>query len=470
MKRLFTLILAAAVCGGVCLAEEYSYLPLKETYYNYADGTWYENFRVEYTVDDASRLYSSSHIIPAPGTQKFEERVQTTFDNLNRAKQRLAMRYDAASDTWQNVDKQEYAYDDVVLTYPIVYLSYRWTENAWVESYGQKKEIARNDKGIVVSNTNLMPVSGGGYAAVDKTVCATSSDGSVITAIKYYYRPTYIFGSTLEEGYDLRDIVWHSTDGQYLSFNPTEMSDENNRMSYARLYIGGEPAGELTGEYRDGGYMFKMINSLTGESTEKEFAITDPLTGSYRSVTTETKLEYTDDISDLNGDGIINDDDRMLRSRTTEMAYTFDEHGRTIEERTKILRDGAVQAEYISVFENIYDEANHATQRTVYTKQTADSEPVPASRICYSDFYDFSAGVGEVVADAKAAVSVAGRTLTVSGAAASTLTVVTLDGKTVATAAGEGSYTVALDGLAAGVYVAAVRTGGGTVTAKIALR
>ena len=241
-------------------------------------------------------------------------------------------------------------------------------------------------------------------------------------------------------------------------------------MSYAKVYIGGEQVGELTGEYTDSGDSFKFANEVTQEYYEYTVTITDSLTGSRRIVTTNRKLDYTDDYSDLNGDGIINEEDKILRSSTFEGEYTINEEGRALSQHEKWFRDGVMTAEFQYVYEYEYDADNHVTQQTLYGRPSGESELKLESRTCYSEFYELSAGVDEVVAGPKASVSVAGRTLTVSGTAASTLTVVALDGRTVATASGEGSYSVALDGLASGVYVAAVSTGADTVTAKIMLR
>lgn len=466
------MLLATAVCGSVGQAATPTYLPLKETQYNYdaAKDAWVEFYRAEYTVDDVCRRYATTHIIPAATPDWPEELVKFTFDDKNRNKEKLTMRRDAATNSWLNYDKREYAYDDVVPGYTILNRGYYWNETSWFESWGQVWVITRNDKGVVVSNVEFSGDATQRDEPVAKTVCATSSDGTVVTAVKYYSRAAYIPGSTLEPVCELRDIVWHTTDGQYLDLTPSAIGDKNNRMSYAKVYSDGEEAGELTASYTDGGYSFKLSNDVKQEYTEYEYTVTDPLTGSYRMVNTEKKLEYTDDVSDINGDGIINENDKILRSTVVEMEYAYNEEGRIILQHTKWYRDDVMTGESHYVYEYEYDADGHVTMQKAYYRQLGDSELMLLFRKCYSDFYDISTAVGEVVAEAKASVSVAGRTLTVSGTAASTLAVFALDGKSVATAAGEGSYSVALDGLASGIYIATVSTGADTVTAKIVLR
>ncbi len=91
-------------------------------------------------------------------------------------------------------------------------------------------------------------------------------------------------------------------------------------------------------------------------------------------------------------------------------------------------------------------------------------------RIESSDFLAFS-GVENVSAGAEAStISVSGRTVSVSATGASTCTVTSLEGKAVASAAGNDSYTFCVDALNAGVYIVTVSTATGTVSDKIFIR
>lgn len=172
---------------------------------------------------------------------------------------------------------------------------------------------------------------------------------------------------------------------------------------------------------------------------------------------------------DINGDGIIDENDVVLVYEVETYAVTYDEHGNVVKEESAMYIDDELLFNGGIINEYEYNDNGAVTQMTSYGFEFDEEERWPDILINVTDFYEF-AGVADVVADGCATITVAGRVVTVNAAAASTFTLTALDGKTVATAAGEGSYTVSLDGLASGIYIATVSTGTDTVTSKIVLR
>lgn len=448
------------------LAEQANvkYLPLKETVSTFDEDAeeWVAASEVEYTYDAYGRVATSVERDLEEGGMT---RLTYTYDEEGRVTGQVTQVSSDEGATWVNSEYRKKTYDTVVPDFVTESIIYYWTGSDWAVSYGNLYPVVRTSTGLVASVARQAPM-GDGYEDIAKVTNTASADGktisrSVITEMNH--------AGGWDELVDLRDIVWHNTDGQVMAFDLEDYAIGANRVTSASSYYEGELEATLIGTYTNDFEGTLRFDFLDDSWLEIANEWTDEATKSYITSKEVSYFDYPEEEEDINGDGVIDDNDMILYIEKEIYSATNDEHGNLVKEESAFYLND--EPEFVGGIINEYEyNADGAmTQMTAYSYEFDEEERYPDVRVDVTAFHTF-AGVENVVADGKTTVSVTGRTLTVSGAAASTLTVVALDGKTVATAAGEGSYSVALDGLAAGVYVATVSTGAETVTTKIALR
>lgn len=497
MTKTFTLLFAAAalLCGTVAadaaparakayakkktvrvdrkraraLAEQANvqYLPLKETVSVWDEDAeeWVEATATEFTYDANGRAATCVESDLIEEGEKL--RLSYTYDANGGVVLQLT---EASSDdgaTWVNNERRIKAYDPVVTDFATENLIYRW-DNGWLLSSGNKYPVTRSAGGAVTTVTRQAPIADS-FEDIARVTNTVSADGKTVTSSAITEMSYNGVAYSWDEVVDLRNIVWHNTDGQVMAFDVEDYARGANRVASAESYYEDELEATLTGTYSNEFEGSLLFDFYDGSTLEISTAYTDKSTGSYVDTYELSYFDYPEDEEDVNGDGVFDDGDMVLYVEKETYEVTYDSHGNIVKEAFAGYYNDELEFAGGIINEYVYNADGAMTQMTAYNYDFDEEDRMPDYRIDVTEFQSF-AGVDGVLAEGSASISVAGRTLTVSGTAASTLTVVALDGRTVATASGEGSYSVALDGLASGVYVAAVSTGADTVTAKIMLR
>ena len=440
------------------------YLPLKETISIPGEepGEWMVVTNAEYTYNEAG--------LQATMTEKDAEDPSTalresyTYDENGMMTVKLSESSEDGGETWTNSERQVKAYDPVVTNFATENVYYHWADE-WVLSYGNKYPVTRNADGIVISAARQAPYQGDTFADIVKLKNTVSEDGKTIVALELTEMNADM---GWDEILDIRDIVWHNTDGQVIIFEEDELGSGANRIASGKSYYGGELEASITGTYANDFEGKIRFDFRDGSWLEMTTEYTDQATGSYIETYETSYFGEPGEDGDLNGDGVIDDNDRMLTVETETYEVTYDSHGNLTKEKSTFSVNDELEYEGGIINEYVYNADGAMTQYTAYSYEGED-EPMAELRVDVIEFTTLS-GLKDVVAESAPAISMQGRTLGINARGASACTVIALDGKTVAAAAGEGSYTVALDNLASGIYIARVTSGNNTVTGKIAIR
>lgn len=441
------------------------YLPLKEVVSNWDEDNevWVEAILGEYSYNAYGRTQSLlQHDLLEDGELM---RVSYEYDENGNIVLQLTEQSVDEGATWNGSERRVKAYDTIVKNFATESLIYMWYNDAWTLMAGYKYPIARSANGLITSVSRQANL-GEMFDDIAKVENTLSEDGTSIVASAITEMKSM---DNWEEVLDLRNIKWHNTDGQVMAFDVEDYARGNNRVASAESYYEGELEATLKGTYANDFEGTLRFDFTDGSVLEISSEYTDEATGSFIDTYAVKYWTLPEDEEDINGDGIIDENDVVLVYEVETYAVTYDDHGNIVKEESAMYVDDELQFNGGVINEYEYNDNGAMTQMTSYGFEFDEEERWPDIRINVTDFYEF-AGVADVVADGRATITVAGRAVAVNAAAASTFTLTALDGKSVATAAGEGSYTVALDGLASGIYIATVSTGADTVTAKIVLR
>jgi len=441
------------------------YLPLKEVVSNWDEKNevWVEAILGEYSYDAYGRTQSMIQRDLLEGGDLM--RVSYEYDESGNIVLQFTEQSADEGATWRGSERRVKVYDTVVKNFATENLVYMWYNNSWTLMAGNKYPISRSANGLITSvarQANLGEI----FDDIAKVENTLSDDGKSIVASAITEVESL---DSWEEVLDLRNITWHNTDGQVMAFDVDDYARGNNRVASAESYYEGALDATLTGTYANDFEGTLRFDFTDGSVLEISSEYTDEATGSFVDTYAVKYWTLPEDEEDINGDGIIDENDVVLVYEVETYAVTYDEHGNVVKEESAMYIDDELLFNGGIINEYVYNDNGAVTQMTSYGFEFDEEERWPDVLINVTDFYEF-AGVADVVADGCATITVAGRVVTVNAAAASTFTLTALDGKTVATAAGEGSYTVSLDGLASGIYIATVSTGTDTVTSKIVLR
>lgn len=446
-------------------------LPTKEAFYLWDEEAqeWVHLYNTEFSYTPSGKIAVTTEIdVESDGESQV--RITNTYNDADALVSVVTATSEDAGETWENSQKTEYTYDAVVPSFALSNLIYYWTDDAWELGYGNQYDITRNDKGVVTSVSRMAPYEGkmDPIAKVENTL---SADGATVSALKVTeLKEDWTTGDIAwEENFDLRDIVWNNTDGQTLRFDIEDYARGANRVKSAESWYGGEKEASITGAYPNA-FEGEMTFSFTdGSEMIIGTRYTDEATGSYEDYSDLTFFEGPDD--DLNGDGIINNDDRMIVNENEVIAVKYDQFGNVVSEEQTLLIDGEIEEAYGTKWTYTYNEDNVVTEVVVTVFDPDSNEYYNDQRMVLSDFIAAGdSGVGNVGAAAgDISYTLRGRTLTVIAAGAAKVAVTALDGKLVASAEGEGVCTLDLSALAAGVYVISVKTASGAKVIKAVL-
>lgn len=454
------------------------HLPLKVTVSvpDEEKGGWEVSELREYTYNE-SGLVATETTTFLTETGALSQKVTYTYDANGSVKSKLEEIKENNDAEWRKSNLEQYSYDEILTDFVTGMTTLRWNGNDWYYLYAKRNLVVRNGEGIITAVTNQDAHTQDKYRDLVRMVNTVSTDGKSVTGIYLsdytadWYSDTASRSSDDDDDdwpvlLDLRDIVWNRTDGQVIVLEEENLYEGYNRIASAKAYIDGELAATVSGTYPndfEGTFRMDFLDGTWGIRT-KEY--TEAGNGSY--MTTYDSSYWDEAYYDVNGDGVTDENDMVMTTEVETIEYTFDERGNLIKEES-IYNYNDIQA-YDSgyIYEYVYDTDGIVTQMTVFHFEVG-YEPSAEERYDFSDFITVSA-LEDVVAQPAPVITTEGRTLGVNAEGTSSCTVIALDGKTVASAAGEGSYTVALDNLASGIYVARVTSGNDTVTKKIVIR
>ena len=454
------------------------HLPLKVTVSvpDKEKGGWEVSELREYTYNE-SGLVATETTTFLTETGALSRRVTYTYDANGSVKSKLEEIKENDDAEWRGSNLEQYSYDEILTDFVTGRTYLRWNGNDWYYLYADRNLVVRNGEGIITAVTNQNANTQDKYRDLVRMVNTVSADGKSVTGILLSdYTADWDFDTASRSSddddddwpvlLDLRDIVWNRTDGQVIVLEEENLYEGYNRIASAKAYIDGELAATVSGTYPndfEGTFRMNFLDGTWGIRT-KEY--TEAGNGSY--MTTYDSSYWDEAYDDINGDGGVDDNDKEFTTELETNIFTFNEHGNLIKEESIFSYCEQYIYDRGRTYEYRYNADGAMTQMTVYSFN-AGFDPSAEERYDFSDFITVSA-LKDVVAQSAPVITTEGRTLGVNAEGTSACTVIALDGKTVAAAAGEGSYTVALDNLASGIYVARVTAGNDTATKKIVIR
>ena len=446
------------------------HLPLKVTVSvpDKEKGGWEVSELREYTYNESGLVATETTTYPN-SIERHLIKLTYTYDDHGNVTTELREDMSGDETAWSNHDLLQYVFDPFVTDFVTEYDNYFWSDE-WVFSFGRRHPVTRNSEGVITAVTERVPDRTNSWKDSAKMRNTVSSDGKTVVGI-LVSELEYENGASEEpigwtDVLDLRDIEWNRTDGQVIILEEENLYEGYNRIASAKAYIDGELAATVSGTYPndfEGTFRMNFLDGTWGIRT-KEY--TEAGNGSY--MTTYDSSYWDEAYDDINGDGVVDDNDKEFTTELETNIFTFNEHGNLIKEESIFSYCEQYIYDRGRTYEYRYNADGAMTQMTVYSFN-AGFDPSAEERYDFSDFITVSA-LKDVVAQSAPVITTEGRTLGVNAEGTSACTVIALDGKTVAAAAGEGSYTVALDNLASGIYVARVTAGNDTATKKIVIR
>lgn len=386
-------------------------------------------------------------------------RITYSYDDLGRVVLQLSEVSVDDGQEWTPSEKRVNEYDSVVTDFKTLLEIFGWSD-AWSLMTGNRYLIDRDGQGVLTQIQRQVMYQD----AYDTTAKVENGvkDGAVVSS---KVSELVSDGANLSwtTDIDLRDIVWHNTDGQPMAFEVEEYSRGANRVASAKSYYDDEYEGEVTGTYKndlEGTFKFDFIDDSRLEIVTE---YTDEATGSFR----ETYIvEYPEEDMDSGETYMYHE------KQITEI--TYDEHGNTVKEYSSFEYDGVQEYAGGVLIDYEYDSNGTVVLQTESTYEIYEgdngemqTDVLPQLRMAMSDFVSAGSGVANVAADT--AIRVSGKGISVATDGTATVEVYSLDGTRVASATLRGSGSLSLAQLPAGVYIAKVASADASKTVKLKL-
>lgn len=321
------------------------------------------------------------------------EHTYDSYDNLTS----ILESYSEGGAPFEYTTKRLISYDSKVKNVIVESQSFEWDETDWVmvpDGYTYKRAINRDEKGNV-TGVEISTYFNDAYDLLQKST-VTYGDDELPSTWKYE-ELIYLESGELQmtEIYALSDMEWISTDGQILVMEEVnEFFSGNNKLKKATLYVQGQEAGYIGGEYQENGdYSYYVV--YLGAPMEKEiysFAVIDE-NGSYK----DSCVAY----KDLNGDGEFAEDELDY---SDEINVTYDNAGRVTEEVYSVFDVISSAARYEYTYSPDY--GNYPVEQVYYYYDVQNSEYVPYMKLIADDFYDVCAGIDEINVDNSSACAI----------------------------------------------------------------
>lgn len=409
---------------------------------------WVDVISLAYTYDNQGRvILEESYDFEEP---EFLNRVTYTYNSDGMRTSSLEEISEDGGETWEPSSRYDNTYDPIVTDFKTATLRYDWA-GEWELTLGTKYVVDRN-KADVVTGVQRQANLDDEFHTIARITNTIGSDNK----IEAYFNEEMQADETWEEYVDLRNIVWEKTNGQVVAFELDDLGMGANRLKSAESYYGGEIEGTVTGEYTDdySGVLRILFDKIPGEEdsmVEFERGLLPAGNGSYFE---SKKVSYYDE--------------GELYEESEYLAITYDEHSNILSELTVSDYDGDV-FEFETLYDYTYSEEYGVPEQTIISVKMEGEEYLD-TKITVDEFVGI-AGMNVPTADDSAIrCTVAGNSVHISAPGASTTEILALDGKSVASAAGNENYSLKLDGIAAGFYIVRIATANSAKASKIAIR
>lgn len=430
-----------------------TYKPLEETCSIYEGDVWIPAMKSYYTYDEQGRVANivTSEIDPETEEILADELTRTSYqyDEYGQTTQVLEEYSEDGGETWIPSSKYENAYDPIVTDFRISTLRYGW-DDEWMLQMGTKYDVTRNS-GKVVTGVDRLTNYMDEFTPIARLTNTVGTDGKVTACKEEELEIDYANNYYWEEFFDFRDIVWENTDGQVIGFEPENYLVGANRMKSAVLYYEDEPEADVAGEFTDETSAEINIDFYNGDIYKFSHGVTDE----YGSYFDERFVQY--------------EDSEEIYTESERDEVTFNERGLVTTEAT-IYNDSG--DEYIAklLYDYTIDPDYDAVRETVVSSYyMEDDEVVPEMKITV-DSYTGLSGIASATVGADLACRLQGRSLEITSAGTTAVSVFTTDGRLAASAVGSGAFSVSLNGLSSGFYIVKVAGAASCKTLKIALK
>lgn len=352
--------------------------PGKQSNYFWWDNEWSLAWEVTYTYTDEGKLASAK-----------QGSTETRFEYDAEGRLTTETNYSPEGEAFQ---KYEYTYDSVVKNLIVRSTEYVMEGAEWKLDSEELTEITRN------SDNNITQISEfslyDGEKNEEQRVVYTYGDDKKINTIRFY-------DNDGDGGFplvgEMTDVRWAKTNGQLIDLDMEELRyyfSDNQIASATMPKATNEPyLGDIfvKFDYKSGLGGFTMTQTMNNEVIVKdEFTITDTF-GSY----TERSFEV-----DFDNDG----DDAWVRDGEDlyDFIRTYDKFGNILVEKEityvdanpeKVLGTNELSGSVVYDTENGYPTEYTTTRK--YDENPASNN----SRIVWSDYKSFEAGIGAIATD-----------------------------------------------------------------------
>lgn len=353
--------------------------PGKEAQYYWWDSEWGLASELTYTYSDEGKLAS----------EKSSDGSETRFEYDAEGRLISETNYSPEGDA---LEKNEYTYDSVIKNLIVREANYVMNGSEWTLRDESLTEITRN------SDNNITQIAefsiSDGEKSETQRIVYTYGDDKKINTIKIY---DYDYEDGLILAGELTDVKWAKTNGQVVDLEIDELKYyfSDNQIASATLpKATNEPyLGDIFVkiEYKAGLGGFKVTQTMNNEVIlSDDFTITDTY-GSFNLRSFAVDFDCDDD-----GNWIRDDEDLY------ETIKTYDKFGNILVQKEITYADADPEkiSDTIELLGSVvYDPENGYPTEYTSTQQYGENPVSNNSRIVWSDYKSFEAGIGAIATD-----------------------------------------------------------------------
>lgn len=418
-------------------------LPLKENISAYIDGEWVDGGTYTYTYNPDGTIASEA--------EEYEgeiSRIKYEYDKYGNTTLKAEDTSDDEGATWTPSGKTVKEFNDpIVHTFATANDIYRYYNDEWVIGSSNHFKVTRNADNNV-TDYEIQVYFQGIYDPTSRVKLMYEDGASA--PFEWYLSELEYTGTQLEwvDQLSFLNIEWNDCNGQFLTNNFTELFVGDNRVKSAEIWYLDEQIGTISATY-DG----DNFNSTIKEEGEGYTA-----TVNHSLLYTDAYGSFTEKIES------VSEEEGETYGQTESYEVEYDSHLNPISEISTMEMDGETYIEGTK-WDYTYGDDGRVLETVISEYDMYEEEYVPTMKITAENFVDFS-GIGNIVTDSQAECEWDGNTLTVKASGEVSVSVWSVSGISVAAAEGNGEFSLSLESLETGVYVARVATDYGVKTMK----
>lgn len=361
-------------------------LPKEQTEYMYMDGEWMEMGTYSFEYDGQGRV---TRIDNSDG--ETVTRTERTWTSLGQLATETESVSEDGGETFVPSAQRVQTYDDILPQLTLTKDKYDWDSETgdWTANYDSfHRTVVRNADRNVTSLTLAVPYMG----KFDDTQRITNTFNEQTKQADTFKFEELGYDGTWERKQYLRDLVWHTTNGQLVDAYDSWMS-YGNRLESGKISDTDPDTGELVDfgtihvSYFDDDYVETIDYTDVLSRSVTEYHEVD--CGGY-----DYEYKYYED---QNGDGVLDESD--LADRTIERVRR-DSYGNETQAAEYALNADTGEMELLSDTRNEYtydpDNGNAVKEMVAYEYDYDSGDYVPVMKFVTTEFTQIATGIGGV--------------------------------------------------------------------------